>query len=1010
MSRSPELPVEFGLAGTTPVSQRVDRWAVRGYKEEVQLDRNRLFALLGALEEDLRFIIEAYLLTTRTEEQVLGHAYEKAMERFANDDDSDAAQTNVVDYLDLGDEIEILHRWRSELPAQTRDSLSSSAGRLADLVQIRNRVVHRRPLLVDDFEKAKQVLMQLDRDGFEDPALKEVLRHVQEDPGWAPVSSIPSLGARTLNNLPLGDYDETGLVGRRSELNKLAKRLIDLSTTRRGQVLTVVGPGGVGKTALVLQALHDLVNDEECPYDIVSWVSLKTERLTARGVQSIHDAVLSVEQAVPALIEALEPSFDGTASQLADSLDGLSALIVIDNLETVSGREVLELIDILPETVSYLFTSREGLGEVERRFSLGPLEEKSAVDLLRRLARARDLEPFVQMTQLAAKELVHELGASPLGLKWFVASVEIGKDPKELVRHREDLVQFCVANVFGSLDSDAKKVGGVLHVLARPVTVQEIRLFLPDMSSDSLRAAVKALDRRMFIRKDFVADSIAETFEATEPLSDYLRYANVVDADEERRLREADAVYRSEEERHRLDAASDALRPNVIQGGQEHRASVLLLRDALSKSKGGKVNEALDRIREAEGLDPEFWEIHRVRGFILSSNGQTDQATTSYLRAIEFAPTNKESAAVKYYFAGHLSRKARDPEKAVTVAQEAHDALGSPKTAIELGRAMTYVGEFDSAEETLKEAIDSEDTRTRLIAITQLIECMKRRAEAESAVDRQPDKAIATLDSAIDFANIAVKQDLVDARLTEKVVALASELLITANNCRNEQATQIALTKALQLVEQLGRAAVRSNSYGYLVGHARRLITQRPTFATQVPLITSYAGNDIDDSQNSMPSKNVDEYALVGSVTTWKPDRHFGFIRAHDSEQDFYFHRATLAYSGDEILLRQDLVVRFNRSSESEGKSPAARDVRVDEFDSNALLHRRIVVDRNHNSGNCVFSTDLNSGATVFVGRNAMISDSEWDKIEIGSFLESAVEIDEQGRFRASTRSTRICG
>ena len=59
-----------------------------------------------------------------------------------------------------------------------------------------------------------------------------------------------------------------------------------------------------------------MVNDEACPYDLVSWVSLKAERLTARGVQSISDAILSVEQAVPALIEALDPSFEGTAAQL----------------------------------------------------------------------------------------------------------------------------------------------------------------------------------------------------------------------------------------------------------------------------------------------------------------------------------------------------------------------------------------------------------------------------------------------------------------------------------------------------------------------------------------------------------------------------------------------------------------------------------------------------------------------------------------------------------------------
>ena len=228
---------------------------------------------------------------------------------------------------------------------------------------------------------------------------------------------------------------------------------------------------------------------------------------------------------------------------------------MIDNLETVSGREVVELIDTLPETVSYLFTSREGLGEIERRFPLGPLEEKYAVDLLRRLARARGIEAIARMDQLAAEGLVRRLGATPLGLKWFMSGVELGKDPEELIRHQDDLVRFCVENVYASLGADAQSVANVLHLLARPATAQEIRLYLPGLGADQLRSSIQSLDRRMLIRRDLVSGSIAETFEATEALSDYLRFADVVLPAEARRVREADDVYRRGEERHKLDAA-----------------------------------------------------------------------------------------------------------------------------------------------------------------------------------------------------------------------------------------------------------------------------------------------------------------------------------------------------------------------------------------------------------------------------------------------------------------------
>lgn len=974
----------------------------------MQLDRNRLFALLGALEEDLRFIIEVHLLTTHHQEQILGSAYAKAAERLARDDDRAITQTNVVDYLDLGDEIEILNRWRNDLPDQTRESLERQSARLGDLVPIRNRVVHRRPLLIDDFANSMKILRQLDKDGFEGIALQEALNHIREDPGWTPVEHIPVIGTRTLNNLPLGDYDETGLIGRRQELDRLSKRLKNLSDSRRGPVLTVIGPGGVGKTALVLQALHDLVNDEYCPYDIVSWVSLKAESLTAKGIQSIHDAVLSVEQAVPALIEALDTSFSGTASQLADSLDGLTALVVIDNLETVSGREVLDLIDTLPETVSYLITSREGLGEVERRFPLGPLEERYAVDLLRRLARSRGLTPYAQMGKREAGELVRKLGASPLGLKWFISSVEIGKDPKELVRNREDFVRFCVENVFESLDGDARTVGNVLHVLSRPATVPEIRLYLPEMSPDRLRASIQALNQRMLIRRDLLAGSISETFEATEPLSDYLRVADIVDPDQARRIQERDDEYRREEERHRLDASSGSLRPNIIRGDSAHRASVLHLRDALSRSKKGDVDDALERIREAEHLDPEFWEIHRVRGFILSSSDRVDQATAAYMRAIELAPDDREAAAVKCYFAGHLSRKARNPELAVSVAREAHEILRSPKTAIELGRALTYVGEFLNAEEILAEAITSDDIRTRLISVTQLVDCMRRRAEAEALVDRQPDIAVTTLAAAINIAAVAVDDGLVDKRLTEKTVSLASELLRHAGSCRDEESTVDALMVALPVIDRLGRDARRSHGFNYLIGHARRLRSHNAALADRVPLVASYAEHDGDSVPASEADGSEDDGSLLGMVKVWKPDRHFGFISVLDQRDDFFFNRAALADASDEILLRRSVTVRFGPSLTSGKESRRAQDVRVEESKVDALVERRLIVESLHISGNCVFSVDGDSGATVFVGRNALLDDSDWREIEIGVELEGTVRILMDGRFRAAVRSARI--
>ena len=318
---------------------------------EYSLDRNRLFALLTALEGDLRDVIENELLRTHYEEQVLGDCYVKASDRRDRDRNQDA---RLLDYIDLSDAIELLQRWRDSLGPDHQVALKDSASELATLVGVRNRVMHGRPLLPDDLLRAQQAVQRAIAFGFAGPAVKKVVQTLRSDPGWSPPISDVGGGGQALNNLPLPDFDETGLVGRNREVADLTAKIAALPESRGG-VLTVVGPGGIGKTALVLQALHDVVSGQECPYDLVSWVSLKTERLTAAGVESIRDAIISLDQAMPAFVEAIDSEFDGTVEQLADSLDGVSALIVIDNLETVTGEEVVEFVNSMPRVPSIAF-------------------------------------------------------------------------------------------------------------------------------------------------------------------------------------------------------------------------------------------------------------------------------------------------------------------------------------------------------------------------------------------------------------------------------------------------------------------------------------------------------------------------------------------------------------------------------------------------------------------------------------------------------------------------------
>jgi predicted ATPase/class 3 adenylate cyclase len=147
-----------------------------------------------------------------------------------------------------------------------------------------------------------------------------------------------------MKNLPA---PRTSFVGRASELDEI-DRLLDDSECR---LLTLVGPGGAGKTRLALEAAARRV--EQYPHG-VHFVPLV--------------ALTSAEFLAPAIAESLQFVMDGAHSassaqeQLLDYLTERSTLLVLDNFEhLVDGAGLLGAIIERAPNVELLTTSRERL-------------------------------------------------------------------------------------------------------------------------------------------------------------------------------------------------------------------------------------------------------------------------------------------------------------------------------------------------------------------------------------------------------------------------------------------------------------------------------------------------------------------------------------------------------------------------------------------------------------------------------------------------------------------------
>lgn len=193
---------------------------------------------------------------------------------------------------------------------------------------------------------------------------------------------------------------QTSFIGREDELNEI----VDLLTDPGCRLLTLVGPGGVGKTRLGIEVAHRVADDFP---DGVYFVSLA-------ALWSTDDIVAEMIDATPfgAQQEPYEPK-----QEFLKYLKEKHLLLVIDNFEhLLSCASLLSEIVTHAPGVKLLVTSREALNlqeewvrriegmEVPDRDSRP--EETSAVQLfLDRAGQVRrlempDLEGIVQICQL----------------------------------------------------------------------------------------------------------------------------------------------------------------------------------------------------------------------------------------------------------------------------------------------------------------------------------------------------------------------------------------------------------------------------------------------------------------------------------------------------------------------------------------------------------------------------------------------------------------------------------
>jgi predicted ATPase/DNA-binding CsgD family transcriptional regulator len=206
-----------------------------------------------------------------------------------------------------------------------------------------------------------------------------------------------------------------GFVGRERELDRAGALLMGPA-----RLVTLIGPGGIGKTRLAEEAARRLHRARHTPVFAVRLARLPKGADAAAVREAVTAAVL-----VEGFIGA--SAWDGAVQRLSP-LDGagrvVPTLLLVDNCEHVLagvGAVITELLDAVPG-LTILATSREPIGWIDEQLeAVSPLSATQSLELFRQRAELAE-HPITETGQIAlAEQICGHMHGNPLCIRLAAA-------------------------------------------------------------------------------------------------------------------------------------------------------------------------------------------------------------------------------------------------------------------------------------------------------------------------------------------------------------------------------------------------------------------------------------------------------------------------------------------------------------------------------------------------------------------------------------------------------------
>ncbi|WP_170787080.1 tetratricopeptide repeat protein [Ruegeria lacuscaerulensis] len=729
------------------------------------LQKIALYIFFDSVESDLIQNIRKFTPENR-EKLLTPQEREKAIDNLSRRESSHNLEDELelLKGLDLGEKYSILMRLKDMMVNDARQHFSNIKKHFDQCVSVRNTVMHGRPLTIDEYSKAFALTSELIKYPVYWPKLTEVHKRYSKDPNSITEAAIQYLDdfgfSDTFHNLPLPDYEDTGFFPRKKLEAELKKKILG-----RHPVVTVLGDGGDGKTAVTLQTLYGLLSSNDHDFDAIIWVSAKSSRLTASEIERIETEITN-SMAVFGEIAGLFEENSGDPMERVLALMGENKiLLVIDNLETIIDKKIKKFAEDIPGESKLVLTSRIPLGS-DLAVHVDPFGDSEAISFLRVLTSTYNIKPLKKAGDEELKHFATRLHNKPLLLKWFALGVLSGLNPSTIVRNPQKALKFCLENVFDALSAQTKRHLSALVSLPRAASIAVLEHVTED---DVLLLEASLAELMRFAIVEQVSETKYETAFQIKPLAKaYLvRVLKASSRDSEeilKRYRQIEGIYQNE----RGAKAHNRYNPNHYTVRSKSEAlAVKKLKTAVHLGRQDDFLKSFSIIDDLKVTHPDYFEVNRVEAYMASLSGDNARAQDAYISAIEIG---EKQPQVHLLYGGFLLRKFGDYEAALEQFQNAIELDGESSTSyIEATRASLYLFDFEGAQKYLDKARvhAPADQKTQCILCDMQVQIHWRRME-HSLRQGELNAACGSIDSLATFLQ-GIGFDSIDSVLIERL-------------------------------------------------------------------------------------------------------------------------------------------------------------------------------------------------------------------------------------------------